>query len=310
MVLAMQQQTMMTSFQQMFMNVLASHATTADAAAAGNHSMSDYSCSKMHLNDLDLFDGLPKNTESFINSCVNIFMAQPQLYLDTESQVCFPLLFLKSGALKWCNSMLHDIKNGTYVITDWNDFKQQLWVNFGNKHLVEEAQCALHNIHQGSCMAKEFSLRSRISKPKLDSMMQLSSSSFSMPYAQMSVMKSIATILTLCTTPSGRKQSFKLTKISMKMQLSIPSTTPIDICRDALPPTSCLETSTIISNLPYATLTCCQPGSLCPLPPMEVHPLPHSLLLPLPLSRLLAPHRRHSLQTAGNVVEITGLIFA
>ena len=110
----------------------------------------------MRLNDPDPFDGLPKNTESFINSCVNIFMAQPQLYSDAESQVRFALSFLKSGALKWRDGMLHDIKNGTYVITDWNDFEQQLWQNFGNKHLVEEAQRGLHNIHQGSRMAEEF----------------------------------------------------------------------------------------------------------------------------------------------------------
>jgi len=110
----------------------------------------------MRLNDPDPFDGLPKNTESFINSCVNIFMAQPQLYLDAESQVRFALSFLKSGALKWRDGMLRDIKNGVYVITDWNDFERQLRLNFGNKHLVEEAQRGLHNIHQGSHTAEEF----------------------------------------------------------------------------------------------------------------------------------------------------------
>lgn len=154
--LATQQQMMMTSFQKMFVNVLASHTAAANAAPTGNCNASDYSCSKMHLNDPDPFDGLPKNTESFINSCINIFMAQPQLYSDAESQVHFALSFLKSGALKWCDSMLRDIKNSVYVITDWNDFEQQLWLNFGNKHLVEEAQRALHNIHQGSRTAKEF----------------------------------------------------------------------------------------------------------------------------------------------------------
>jgi hypothetical protein len=154
--LATQQQTMMASFQQMFANILTSHATTANTAPAGNHNTIDYSRSKMRLNDPDPFDGLPKNTESFINSCVNIFMAQPQLYSDAESQVRFALSFLKSGALKWRDGMLRDIKNGAYVITDWNDFERQLWLNFGNKHLVEEAQRGLHNIHQGSRTAEEF----------------------------------------------------------------------------------------------------------------------------------------------------------
>ena len=154
--LATQQQTMMASFQQMFANILTSHATAANTAPGGNHNTNDYSRSKMRLNDPDPFDGLPKNTESFINSCVNIFMAQPQLYSDAESQVRFALSFLKSGALKWCDGMLRDIKNGVYVITDWNDFERQLRLNFGNKHLVEEAQRGLHNIHQGSRTAEEF----------------------------------------------------------------------------------------------------------------------------------------------------------
>jgi len=118
--------------------------------------MNDYSCSKMCLNDLDPFNGLPKDTESFINSCINIFMAQPQLYSDAESQVHFALSFLKTGALKWHDGMFHDIKNSTYIITDWNDFEQQLQLNFGNKHLTEEAQCGLHNIKQGLHTAEEF----------------------------------------------------------------------------------------------------------------------------------------------------------
>jgi len=154
--LASQQQTMMTSFQQMFANILASHANAATPATGVGYNANDHSRAKMRLNDPDPFDGLPKNTESFINSCVNIFMAQPQLYSDPESQVRFALSFLKSGALKWRDSMLRDIKNGTYTITDWNDFERLLRLNFGNKHRAEEAQRGLHEIKQGSRTAEEF----------------------------------------------------------------------------------------------------------------------------------------------------------
>ena len=55
--LATQQQTMMASFQQMFTNILTSHATAANTAPAGNHNTNDYSQSKMRLNDPDPFDG-------------------------------------------------------------------------------------------------------------------------------------------------------------------------------------------------------------------------------------------------------------
>jgi hypothetical protein len=110
----------------------------------------------MRLSDPDPFDGSPKNTETFINSCVNIFMAQPLLYEDAESQVRFALSFLKSGATRWRDSFLRDIKNGTYVITDWEDFENHLRQSFGNPHHADEARQEIHEIKQGSCTAEDF----------------------------------------------------------------------------------------------------------------------------------------------------------
>ena len=102
---------MMTLFQGMMNNVLTSQATRTPAAAPTTTAAAALS-SKMHLNDPDPFDGSPKNTETFINSCVNIFLAQPLLYADSESQVCFTLSFLKSGAIRWHDTMFCNIKNG------------------------------------------------------------------------------------------------------------------------------------------------------------------------------------------------------
>jgi hypothetical protein len=124
-------------------------ATATAATGAGHHP-------KMRLYDPKPFDGSPKNTDSFINSCVNIFMAQPDLYADAESQVQFALSFFKLKAIRWRDALFHDLKNGDYIITTWTDFKDHLRESFGNPHLVDEAQCNICMIVQGSWMAEDF----------------------------------------------------------------------------------------------------------------------------------------------------------
>ena len=149
--LGQQQCVMMSSFQQMFTNVLTSHAPTTPAVTASTTSQS-----KMCLSKPDAFDGSLKNTESFINSCVNIFMAQPQVYASPESQVHFALSFLKGGATKWCNALLRDLNRGAWLITTWADFEEHFCHSFGNPHCVQEAQRALHHINQNQCTAEDF----------------------------------------------------------------------------------------------------------------------------------------------------------
>jgi len=151
--LAEQQRLMMTSFQNMLGNVLATQAARPPAANTAA-SLS----SKMRLSDPDPFDGSPKHTESFINSCVNIFMAQPLLYANAESQIRFALSFFKAGtsAIRWRDGLLRDIKTGHYVITDWEDFEDHLRQSFGNPHRAHEARRALHLITQGNRTAEDF----------------------------------------------------------------------------------------------------------------------------------------------------------
>jgi len=149
--LGQQQRVMMTSFQEMFANILTSRAPTAPAVTASTTLQS-----KMCLNEPDAFDGSPKNTESFINSCVNTFMAQPQVYATPESQVRFALSFLKSGATKWRDALLRDLNRGAWLITTWADFEDRLRRSFGNPHRVQEAQRALHHINQNQRTAEDF----------------------------------------------------------------------------------------------------------------------------------------------------------
>jgi hypothetical protein len=99
-----QQWLMMTSFQGMFATALATRAAPAGAAAPSSNLES-----KMRLKDPDTFDGSPRSCESFLNSCINIFLAQPQVYPDAATQVRFALLFLTGNATRWRDAIYRDL---------------------------------------------------------------------------------------------------------------------------------------------------------------------------------------------------------
>ncbi|KAF8156340.1 hypothetical protein BJ912DRAFT_937116 [Pholiota molesta] len=104
-------------------------ATQAAARPAHNPS-----ALKIRMANPDQFDGSPRMMESFINSCVNIFMAQPSLYNNVESRVRFALSFMKGDTLRWRDARFKDIKEGTYTFTTWEAFEEQLRDSFGNPH--------------------------------------------------------------------------------------------------------------------------------------------------------------------------------
>ncbi|KAF8148576.1 hypothetical protein B0H34DRAFT_679602 [Crassisporium funariophilum] len=96
---------------------------------------------KMRMNNPDVFDGLPKNTDSFLNSCINIFTAQPSVYRTGKSKIRFALSLFKSGSINWRNSVICDMNDPFYTMPSWSEFK--------NSH-------KLHQIVQGDRMAEEF----------------------------------------------------------------------------------------------------------------------------------------------------------
>jgi hypothetical protein len=152
-----QQRLMMSSFQGMLATALASrtgHATNSTNIATPSASLE----SKMRLKDPDTFDGSPRSCKSFINSCVNIFLAQPRVYPDTGTQICFALSFLSGNATRWRDAIYRDLRMGSYVITTWDDFEQRFHMSFDNPHRVDEAKRRLHHVVQGHRTAEEFFL--------------------------------------------------------------------------------------------------------------------------------------------------------
>jgi hypothetical protein len=148
---------MMTSFQGMFATALATRAAPASAATGAAPPSSNLE-SKMRLKDPDTFDGSPRSCESFLNSCINIFLAQPRVYPDAATQVRFALSFLTGNATRWRDAIYRDLRLGSYVITTWEDFEHRFRMSFDNPHCVDEAQQKLHHIVQGHRTAEEFFL--------------------------------------------------------------------------------------------------------------------------------------------------------
>jgi len=144
---------MMTSFQEMFATALATRAAPTGAATPSSSLES-----KMRLKDPDTFDGSPRSCESFLNSCINIFLAQPRVYPDAATQVRFALSFLTGNATRWRDAIYRDLRLGSYVITTWGDFEHRFRMSFDNPHHVDEAQQKLHHIIQGHRTAEEFFL--------------------------------------------------------------------------------------------------------------------------------------------------------
>lgn len=131
--------------------------STIAAQPRGPSSSSVVSAPKIRMADPDIFDRSSKMVETFINSCVNNFMAQPAVYPSPESRVRYALGFIKGGsATRWRDGLFLDIAAGSYVFTSWEDFACRLRATFGNPHAVEDAQRLIKSVRQGRRTAQDF----------------------------------------------------------------------------------------------------------------------------------------------------------
>lgn len=143
------QAALMASFRDILSSTIASQPRSAPSTSSG--------APKIRMAHPDAFDGTPKTVETFINSCVNIFMAQPTVYPNAESCVRFALGFVKGGsATRWRDGLFNDIASGAYVFTSWDEFADRLRSNFGNPHATEDAQRQLKSIRQNRRTAQDF----------------------------------------------------------------------------------------------------------------------------------------------------------
>jgi hypothetical protein len=151
--LAANHQSALEGFQTIISNLIASQ---SQPRASATKTATTAIPAKIRMADPEPFTGLPRTTDSFLNSCVNIFMAQPLQYPSVESRVRFALSFIRGDATRWRDGMFKDIGNGDYLFTSWDDFTDRLRESFGDPFRVEDAQRKMHTIEQGRRTAEEF----------------------------------------------------------------------------------------------------------------------------------------------------------
>ena len=128
MVLATQQQTMMTSFQQMFIDILASHTTAANDTPAHNHDLGDYSQSRPQVeSDNDL------------------------LSLDAEVQEHLENYYVQIEFLDEMSAAIHDHLQQNYYTSSHPRVEDEITPNTGNG---DNWYCYNEDFHSSEADAK------------------------------------------------------------------------------------------------------------------------------------------------------------
>lgn len=79
----------------------------------------------------------------FISQCVQHFLAKPNRYQTDRARVLFATSFLRDTASSW---WMPKLTQPSPIIDDWQDFVNELYNMFGNKHVQSTAQTVLRNI--------------------------------------------------------------------------------------------------------------------------------------------------------------------
>ncbi|KAJ3500024.1 hypothetical protein NLJ89_g9976 [Agrocybe chaxingu] len=104
-----------------------------------------------------LFDGDPKNYDTFITAVRIIFNADPDSYHDERARVWYALSYMNKGiAAIWTRRLIEHINKGDYMITTFTTFETELKKIFGGSYKKADAQCALINLRQDTKSVEEF----------------------------------------------------------------------------------------------------------------------------------------------------------
>lgn len=111
---------------------------------------------KIRMANPEYFEGQSTTVNTFMYSCVNIFLAQLTLYAMVETCVHFALSFIRGDAMRWKNVFFKEMADANFKFDSWRTFEECLRDTFANPHIIDEAQCMIRSIHQGHHPAEEF----------------------------------------------------------------------------------------------------------------------------------------------------------
>ena len=96
------------------------------------------------LKEPDVFNGKDAaRLPVFISQCVQHFLAKPNRYQTDRARVLFASSFLRDTASSW---WMPKLTQPSPIIDSWQDFVNELYTMFGNKHLQSTAQNTLLNL--------------------------------------------------------------------------------------------------------------------------------------------------------------------
>jgi hypothetical protein len=96
------------------------------------------------LKEPDVFSGKDAaKLPIFVSQCVQHFLAKPNRYQTDRARVLFASSFLRDTASSW---WMPKLTEPSPIIDNWQDFVNELYTMFGNRHLQSTAQNTLLNL--------------------------------------------------------------------------------------------------------------------------------------------------------------------
>jgi Retrotransposon gag protein len=115
------------------------------------------------------FDGMMKDTKSFISSIILYIKGRKPEFHTTESKIMFALLYMQGGKAQfWRNEAINQIAIGHEPFRSFQDFLQKLEAQFGDPNLKATAVGKLKTMRQGSLSADEFMLQFKAEASQTD----------------------------------------------------------------------------------------------------------------------------------------------
>jgi hypothetical protein len=118
---------------------------------------------------LQTFDGMMKDTKSFISSIILYIKGHEPEFCTTESKIMFALLYMQGGKAQfWRNKVINQIAMGHKPFKSFQDFLEKLEAQFGDPNLKATAVGKLKTMRQGLLSTDEFMLEFKAEASQTD----------------------------------------------------------------------------------------------------------------------------------------------
>jgi hypothetical protein len=115
------------------------------------------------------FDGMMKDTKSFVSSIILYIKGREPEFQTTESKIMFALSYMQGGKAQfWRNEAINQIAMGHKPFASFKEFLEKLEAQFGDPNPKATAVGKLKTMRQGSMSADEFILQFKAEASQTD----------------------------------------------------------------------------------------------------------------------------------------------